>query len=79
MYLLLSTTDGCVDTDTSGQCPGWASRGECASNPGYMHDKCKKSCEQCGGSPVTTKPSKPSPPKPTKPGELANMSFYRPS
>ena len=35
----------CVDADES--CEYWASIGECAINPAYMHLKCMKSCKLC--------------------------------
>jgi hypothetical protein len=28
-------------------CPGWAKRGECAANPGYMKVSCRLSCGEC--------------------------------
>lgn len=38
---------GCMDSNVN--CPGWAARGECARNPGYMNVNCVKSCNLCGG------------------------------
>ncbi|XP_039255044.2 uncharacterized protein LOC120331930 [Styela clava] len=38
----------CLDENHS--CSYWASIGECERNPGYMKDKCRKSCEECSGS-----------------------------
>jgi len=35
----------CVDKHE--QCSYWASKGECPSNPGYMHLNCAKSCGTC--------------------------------
>ncbi|GBF89340.1 prolyl 4-hydroxylase-like protein [Raphidocelis subcapitata] len=35
----------CVDANES--CPGWAKRGECASNPAYMRQSCRLSCGEC--------------------------------
>lgn len=28
-------------------CIGWASKGECTSNPGYMLENCPVACEEC--------------------------------
>lgn len=36
----------CVDKHE--QCSFWASKGECSSNPAYMHSSCAKSCGTCG-------------------------------
>mmetsp|Transcript_9928 Transcript_9928/g.15257 ORF Transcript_9928/g.15257 Transcript_9928/m.15257 type:complete len:294 (-) Transcript_9928:2041-2922(-) len=36
----------CVDKHE--QCSYWASKGECPSNPVYMHANCAKSCGTCG-------------------------------
>ncbi|XP_070210463.1 tolloid-like protein 2 [Littorina saxatilis] len=36
---------GCKDTH--GDCAGWAAKGECKLNPGYMKDTCPKSCNAC--------------------------------
>ncbi|KAF5843809.1 hypothetical protein DUNSADRAFT_5046 [Dunaliella salina] len=33
--------------DNDSSCGGWASKGECTSNPGYMLMACPVSCEQC--------------------------------
>lgn len=38
-----SETGECLQT----KCAFWASEGECESNPGFMLDKCEKSCGQC--------------------------------
>jgi len=38
-----SETGECLQT----KCAFWASEGECESNPGFMLDKCTKSCGQC--------------------------------
>lgn len=35
----------CSDLDES--CEHWASKGECEGNPGYMRNKCPKSCNTC--------------------------------
>jgi len=35
----------CIDMD--GSCPEWASRGECANNPGWMLFNCAVSCRSC--------------------------------
>lgn len=35
----------CVDQNE--KCPGWAGRGECNNNPGYMLRNCRKSCKRC--------------------------------
>ncbi|CAL4094757.1 unnamed protein product [Meganyctiphanes norvegica] len=47
--------------DTNNFCSDWASKGQCQSNPAYMHVHCKKSCNKCG----TTVYPKPVNPKPT--------------
>ncbi|CAH3030869.1 unnamed protein product, partial [Porites evermanni] len=40
---------GCYDSRlANGNCPAWASRGECQKNPRYMLVYCKKSCRVCG-------------------------------
>jgi len=36
--------------DNNQSCPGWASIGECRSNPSFMNSNCKKSCNKCGPS-----------------------------
>ena len=35
--------------DKNPSCPGWADRGECDGNAGYMMAFCHKSCGICGG------------------------------
>ena len=40
--------DDCFDIDDSGDCPYWASIGECFNNPGYMLEFCGFSCGGCG-------------------------------
>jgi len=45
-------TGTCRDDNTG--CAGWAARGECQKNPGYMLKSCRKSCKQCS---TTTKPT----------------------
>jgi len=42
----LSDTDAsCIDSgDLADHCPLWAQRGECATNPVYMHEHCRRSC-----------------------------------
>ncbi|KAI8463183.1 MAG: hypothetical protein J3K34DRAFT_381121 [Monoraphidium minutum] len=35
----------CIDTNP--QCPGWAERGECATNPKFMLSGCRLSCGKC--------------------------------
>jgi DnaJ domain/ShK domain-like len=35
----------CVDT--SGHCAFWSAYNECAKNPGFMHDVCRKTCGVC--------------------------------
>ncbi|KAH9259126.1 hypothetical protein BASA81_002746 [Batrachochytrium salamandrivorans] len=44
--------DTCVDE--SKECDAWAKRGECDVNPGYMLDKCKKSCQVCNSDVTST-------------------------
>ena len=34
--------------DRHGDCVGWAARGQCASNQGYMLKECARSCDVCG-------------------------------
>jgi cellulose 1,4-beta-cellobiosidase len=46
------------DNQFATTCPGWASSGECSSNPGWMTVHCKDSCGLCDKPP-------PPPPKPT--------------
>ena len=36
---------GCEDSDSN--CAAWAEAGECSSNPRYMNDACKASCNAC--------------------------------
>eukprot|EP00756_Hemistasia_phaeocysticola_P060111 Hpha_TRINITY_DN374_c0_g2::TRINITY_DN374_c0_g2_i1::g.112714::m.112714/K20781/SGT1; peptidyl serine alpha-galactosyltransferase len=45
--------DGCEDADPRGWCGDWASKGECEKNPGFMDQKCKRSCGLCKKLPVT--------------------------
>merc|ERR1712048_109864 len=33
--------------DTHNDCPGWASDGECVSNPGHVLKSCPNSCSVC--------------------------------
>jgi hypothetical protein len=33
--------------DAEAQCPAWAERGECESNPRFMSKQCRKSCRLC--------------------------------
>lgn len=40
--------DDCVDGHEN--CSFWASKGECAANPNYMTENCKKSCNNCPGA-----------------------------
>lgn len=35
----------CIDRND--ECPKLASKGECVTNPGYMHFQCPVSCERC--------------------------------
>ncbi len=35
----------CPVDERAGDCPGWAARGECLSNPLFMRSACKASCE----------------------------------
>ncbi|RMX53438.1 hypothetical protein pdam_00022003 [Pocillopora damicornis] len=37
----------CKDTNEV-QCPIWADRGDCETNPHWMKVKCQKSCNTCG-------------------------------
>lgn len=46
--------ENCKDDDE--RCGFWASQDECENNPGYMLQKCKKSCDVCGG--ITPKETK---------------------
>ncbi|XP_073239582.1 properdin-like isoform X2 [Porites lutea] len=58
LYCWLEPTEGnrfarqassCYDSRlANGNCPAWASRGECQKNPRYMLVYCKKSCRVCG-------------------------------
>lgn len=44
---------GCVDnTAYKDQCPLWAQNGECKTNPSWMKENCRKSCQSC--SPACT-------------------------
>ncbi|XP_033760005.1 zinc metalloproteinase nas-15-like [Pecten maximus] len=38
----------CVNTESDWQCNIWATQAECANNPGFMHDRCRKACGLCG-------------------------------
>ena len=44
----LATSKPSACDDATPQCPLWATRGFCASNPRYMHAKCRKTCGTCG-------------------------------
>lgn len=37
----------CTDSDDLLDCYDWAQNGECDSNQEYMHENCKRSCDQC--------------------------------
>jgi len=37
--------DSCADKVAD--CQGWATAGECQSNPGYMNEMCPKACGTC--------------------------------
>ncbi|XP_074643569.1 zinc metalloproteinase nas-1-like isoform X2 [Tubulanus polymorphus] len=37
----------CINKHKSSSCDTWATRGECALNPGWMSDNCRKSCDMC--------------------------------
>ena len=54
----------CPDSNTN--CPTWASRGECSTNPGYMLTSCRGSCDNCPSPPPPPSPP-PSPPPPSTP------------
>ena len=49
---------GAACRDLQADCSGWAQRGECAKNPKYMLDSCKKSCGACGGGGAAAAASK---------------------
>ena len=34
--------------DAHPQCASWAAAGECAKNPAFMHESCKRACALCG-------------------------------
>jgi len=40
--------ESCIEI--SGDCCGWAATGECGNNPGFMLEKCQKSCNLCSVS-----------------------------
>jgi len=57
----------CVDANE--MCFGWASKGECFANPGYMMSVCRKSCDTACGA----KPAQPAPVNLPEPWEIENL------
>ncbi|KAK3095013.1 hypothetical protein FSP39_009149 [Pinctada imbricata] len=37
----------CTDKHNTRECRGWASKGECERNPGWMVPNCRQSCKKC--------------------------------
>eukprot|EP00440_Ansanella_granifera_P031809 gb/GFBE01034519.1/.p1 GENE.gb/GFBE01034519.1/~~gb/GFBE01034519.1/.p1 ORF type:complete len:140 (+),score=17.08 gb/GFBE01034519.1/:1-420(+) len=53
-FVKIKDASSCADSNW--QCAGWARRGECNANPGYMLRNCQRSCHHCGGG-GPTRPS----------------------
>jgi len=55
LMVLLGLTEVCHDANSS--CETWAANGECARNPVFMKESCRKSCKSCPeGSKVVNEP-----------------------
>ena len=48
--------------DKNEDCDGWATEGECESNPGYMNTECPLSCKRCTALANATRPKRRRPP-----------------
>ncbi|KAJ9458558.1 D-galacturonate reductase [Diplonema papillatum] len=44
-------------TDSRPDCSVWAARGECLTNPGFMQEACRKSCNTCNAASTEPHPS----------------------
>ena len=46
LMVLLGLAEVCAENN--GSCANWAAQGECVSNPSFMLEECRLSCDACG-------------------------------